>query len=78
MIAFALIRSLKSHPRMNATFDVIDGKPHLVEREQINLGLAIDMERKGASSSSQPSQGSKGSGMSQPRGEMPRSASAAE
>ncbi len=35
---------------MNASFREIDGQPSLVPRDGINLGLAIDLERKGGRS----------------------------
>jgi 2-oxoglutarate dehydrogenase E1 component len=47
LIAWTLLRALERHPRMNSRFAEIDGQPHLVARESINLGLAIDVERKG-------------------------------
>jgi len=45
VIGYALVRALKAMPEMNNSFDVIDGKPTLVEPAHINLGLAIDLPK---------------------------------
>jgi 2-oxoglutarate dehydrogenase E1 component len=45
LIGFALVRALKQMPEMNNGFDVIDGKPTLIQPAHINLGLAIDMAK---------------------------------
>ena len=46
MIAFALLRALDQFPQMNDGFEVIDGQPVRVKRESVNLGIAIDLEKK--------------------------------
>jgi multifunctional 2-oxoglutarate metabolism enzyme len=51
LIAFALLRALESFPQMNDGFEVIDGQPSRVKRESINLGIAIDLEKKDGSRS---------------------------
>lgn len=45
LIGFALVKALRSMPEMNAGYDEIDGKPHLVTPAHINLGLAIDLPK---------------------------------
>jgi 2-oxoglutarate dehydrogenase E1 component len=45
IIGYALVQALKSIPDMNVAFDVVDGKPNLVQPAHINLGLAIDMPK---------------------------------
>jgi 2-oxoglutarate decarboxylase len=47
LIAWAIVRALEQHPQMNVAFDEIDGHPHVIEREEIRLGLAIDLEKNG-------------------------------
>ncbi len=48
MVAYALVRAIDTkHPSMNDGFVEKDGKPHRVSRKSINVGLAIDLERKG-------------------------------
>ncbi len=45
IIGYALIKALKAMPEMNNGFDVIDGKPTLIQPAHINMGLAIDMKK---------------------------------
>jgi multifunctional 2-oxoglutarate metabolism enzyme len=45
IIGFALVKALKTMPEMNNGFDVVDGKPTLIEPAHINLGLAIDLPK---------------------------------
>ncbi|HKP38671.1 MAG TPA: multifunctional oxoglutarate decarboxylase/oxoglutarate dehydrogenase thiamine pyrophosphate-binding subunit/dihydrolipoyllysine-residue succinyltransferase subunit [Pyrinomonadaceae bacterium] len=51
LIAFALLRALESFPQMNDGFDVVDDLPVRVKRESVNLGIAIDLEKKDGSRS---------------------------
>ena len=46
VIGWAVVRALREHPDMNAAYRLMDGKPHRIQYEHINLGLAMDMERK--------------------------------
>lgn len=45
LIGYALIRALRAMPEMNVGYDVVDGKPNLIQPAHINLGLAIDMKK---------------------------------
>ncbi|HSV37334.1 MAG TPA: multifunctional oxoglutarate decarboxylase/oxoglutarate dehydrogenase thiamine pyrophosphate-binding subunit/dihydrolipoyllysine-residue succinyltransferase subunit [Nocardioidaceae bacterium] len=45
LIGYALVKALKEMPEMNNGFDVVDGKPTLIEPAHINMGLAIDMAK---------------------------------
>ncbi|RRD47872.1 multifunctional oxoglutarate decarboxylase/oxoglutarate dehydrogenase thiamine pyrophosphate-binding subunit/dihydrolipoyllysine-residue succinyltransferase subunit [Tessaracoccus sp. OH4464_COT-324] len=45
IIAYAMIQALKAVPSMNNAYDVVDGKPNLVENPSINLGIAIDIKK---------------------------------
>ncbi|MDX6260327.1 MAG: multifunctional 2-oxoglutarate metabolism enzyme, partial [Kribbellaceae bacterium] len=45
LVGWALVKALKTLPEMNASYDVTEGKPTLVQPEHINLGLAIDMQK---------------------------------
>src|SRR5207302_4074254 len=40
LIAYALLRALKTFPQMNDGFEVIDSQPARVKRESVNLGIA--------------------------------------
>ncbi|MES6563617.1 multifunctional oxoglutarate decarboxylase/oxoglutarate dehydrogenase thiamine pyrophosphate-binding subunit/dihydrolipoyllysine-residue succinyltransferase subunit [Cutibacterium acnes] len=43
ILAYAMVQALKTVPAMNNAYAEIDGKPHLIENHQINLGMAIDV-----------------------------------
>lgn len=45
LIGFAMIEAIGEMTDMNNGFDIQDGKPVLLKREDINFGLAIDMPR---------------------------------
>ncbi len=49
LIGWAVVRAIMDRPAMNAAFREIDGEPHLVRFKSINLGLAVDLERKDGS-----------------------------
>jgi multifunctional 2-oxoglutarate metabolism enzyme len=49
LIAWAIVKSLKQYPQMNFGFGVIDGKPSRLESDDVNLGIAIDIEKKDGS-----------------------------
>src|SRR3954468_684963 len=51
IIAWALVGAIKQFPRMNAAFANHDGQPARIDREDVNLGIAIDLERKDGSRS---------------------------
>lgn len=46
IVAYALVQAVKKMPNMNNSFAVLDNQPHLVKKPYINLGLAVDIERK--------------------------------
>lgn len=48
-IAWAIVQALKEYPNMNSSFAYQDGKPYKVIPEQVNLGLAIDVQNKDGS-----------------------------
>ncbi|MFW5973090.1 MAG: 2-oxo acid dehydrogenase subunit E2, partial [Bacteroidota bacterium] len=47
LIGWAMVQALKAFPTMNTTFRHEDGTPEHVIPKHINLGLAIDIERRG-------------------------------
>ena len=51
IIAWALVNAIKQFPRMNAAFAMQDATPARIDREDVNLGIAIDVERKDGSRS---------------------------
>ena len=48
-IAWAIVQAIKALPRMNHGFTESNGAPARVENEHINLGIAIDIEKKDGS-----------------------------
>ncbi|WP_182348142.1 multifunctional oxoglutarate decarboxylase/oxoglutarate dehydrogenase thiamine pyrophosphate-binding subunit/dihydrolipoyllysine-residue succinyltransferase subunit [Tomitella gaofuii] len=46
ILGYALVRAIASFPGMNRHFAEVDGKPHIVTPEHVNLGLAIDLPGK--------------------------------
>jgi len=46
LIAYAILRALDQFPQLNDGFEVIDEQPSRVRRESVNLGIAIDLEKK--------------------------------
>jgi 2-oxoglutarate dehydrogenase E1 component len=45
IIGYAMVQALKALPEMNNAYEVVDGKPNLVENPAINLGVAIDLKK---------------------------------
>ncbi|HEY0546783.1 MAG TPA: multifunctional oxoglutarate decarboxylase/oxoglutarate dehydrogenase thiamine pyrophosphate-binding subunit/dihydrolipoyllysine-residue succinyltransferase subunit [Pyrinomonadaceae bacterium] len=46
LIAWAIIRALEKFPQLNDGFTTVGETPSRVKRESVNLGVAIDMEKK--------------------------------
>ncbi|MGH9820229.1 MAG: 2-oxo acid dehydrogenase subunit E2, partial [Pyrinomonadaceae bacterium] len=49
IIAWAIVKAAKAYPQMNHGFAVVDGVPSRLSHEHINLGIAIDVEKKDGS-----------------------------
>ena len=49
IIGWAVVRALMERPAMSASYRTIGGKPHRVQPQHLNLGLAMDVERKDGS-----------------------------
>jgi multifunctional 2-oxoglutarate metabolism enzyme len=49
LIAFAIARAASDMPVMGNHFAELEGKPHRVDDGQVNLGLAVDVEKKDGS-----------------------------
>ena len=47
VVAFAIAKALSKYSNMNTTLSHQDGKPHHIIPKGVNLGLAIDVERRG-------------------------------
>ncbi len=51
IIAWAVVRAVRDFPRMNSAFTMDDGQPVRIDQDDLNLGLAIDVEKKDGSRS---------------------------
>ncbi len=51
LVAWAIVGAAKEHPVMTRTFGRVDGKPVAIENGPVNLGIAVDVERKDGSHS---------------------------
>jgi 2-oxoglutarate decarboxylase len=49
LIAYAIARAAEDMPVMGNHFSEIDGKPHRIDDGQVNLGLAVDVEKRDGS-----------------------------
>ncbi|MHB1640048.1 MAG: multifunctional oxoglutarate decarboxylase/oxoglutarate dehydrogenase thiamine pyrophosphate-binding subunit/dihydrolipoyllysine-residue succinyltransferase subunit [Candidatus Dormibacteria bacterium] len=45
LLAFALVRAAQAMPTFSASFSRVEGNPHKIVRDGVNLGLAVDVER---------------------------------
>ncbi len=46
LIAFAVVRAIGRVPEMNATYGLIDGAPGVARHKHVNLGIAVDVEKR--------------------------------
>ncbi|HVL64740.1 MAG TPA: multifunctional oxoglutarate decarboxylase/oxoglutarate dehydrogenase thiamine pyrophosphate-binding subunit/dihydrolipoyllysine-residue succinyltransferase subunit [Actinomycetota bacterium] len=46
LIGYAILRALEARPAMKAAFQEVNGAPYVIQRKHVNLGLAVDVERK--------------------------------
>ncbi len=51
LIAWAIVQAAKEWPVMTRSFEERDGKPFAIENSPVNLGIAVDIERKDGSHS---------------------------
>ena len=51
LIAWAIVKATGEWPVMARTYSEVDGKPHVVEAGHVNLGIAVDVQRKDGSRS---------------------------
>ncbi len=49
LVAWAIVRALKDYPQLNDGFEVINGTPSRIRRENVNLGVAVDLAKKDGS-----------------------------
>ncbi len=46
IVAFAIVKAVKKFPDMNRSFAFIDNKPYIINKPYVNLGIAIDIQKK--------------------------------
>ncbi|HAX48937.1 MAG TPA: multifunctional oxoglutarate decarboxylase/oxoglutarate dehydrogenase thiamine pyrophosphate-binding subunit/dihydrolipoyllysine-residue succinyltransferase subunit, partial [Bacteroidetes bacterium] len=51
IIGWAIVKALSSIPALNNAYTIINGNPHLIKKSSVNLGLAVDLEKKDGSRS---------------------------
>jgi 2-oxoglutarate decarboxylase len=51
LVGFAIVRAARDYPVMTHAFQELEGKPHRLDPHGVNLGLAVDVERKDGSRS---------------------------
>jgi len=51
LVAWAIVQAARRHPVMTRVFERRDGKPFAIEGGPVNLGIAVDVERKDGSHS---------------------------
>ncbi|MEP6789367.1 MAG: 2-oxo acid dehydrogenase subunit E2, partial [Acidobacteriota bacterium] len=49
IIAWAIVQAVKAYPHLNFGFGTVNGAPSRLEHENVNLGIAIDIEKKDGS-----------------------------
>jgi multifunctional 2-oxoglutarate metabolism enzyme len=49
LVAWAIVRALAEFPQLNDGFEIINGTPSRLRRESVNLGVAIDLQKKDGS-----------------------------
>lgn len=51
IIGWAIVKAATEYPVMNYAYSIVNGKPIIIKKEDVNLGLAIDIEKKDGSHS---------------------------
>jgi 2-oxoglutarate dehydrogenase E1 component len=51
LIAWAIVRALRDFSRLNSCFAIVEGEPARIDRDDVNFGVAIDVEKKDGSRS---------------------------
>jgi multifunctional 2-oxoglutarate metabolism enzyme len=46
LVAWAILRSLDTFPRLNDAFAELQGSPHRIQRDVVRLGVAVDVQKK--------------------------------
>ena len=49
LVAWAILRAFDTFPRMNDAYAEVDGQAHRIQRDQVRLGIAVDVQKKDGS-----------------------------
>ena len=49
VVAWAILRALDSFPRLNDAYAEVEGRPHRIQRDEVRLGIAVDVQKKDGS-----------------------------
>jgi len=45
-IAYAIVKALKKYSHLNNSYSIVEGKPVLIQKQDINIGIAVDLTKK--------------------------------
>lgn len=51
IIAYAIMKALDNFPNINYSYREVNGKPYLIKKDRVNIGIAVDVQRKDGSRS---------------------------
>src|SRR5687767_11960599 len=46
LVAWAIVRALDTFPRLNDAYAELEGQAHRIQRDQVRLGIAVDVQKK--------------------------------
>ena len=46
LVAWAILRTLDTFPRLNDAYAELEGQPHRIQRDAVRLGIAVDVQKK--------------------------------
>ena len=46
LVAWAILRALDTFPRLNDAYAELEGQPHRIQRDEVRLGIAVDVQKK--------------------------------
>src|SRR5204863_506808 len=49
LVAWAIVRALDTFPRLNDAYDELEAQAHRIQRDQVRLGIAVDVQKKDGS-----------------------------
>ena len=65
LVAWAIVRALDTFPRLNDCYAELEGQAHRIQRDQVRLGIAVDVRRRTARARSRSQHQDAGAGLRQ-------------